>query len=368
MASKFVKSILWNLTKILDQVKEMLFSNRKLAWECISKPLKEHPDDFVNIHNPTIEEYKMKYALDGRVKTVYDWWYSAVLKDPKGNLYFLVLVFHPKWSFYRIIRIDTNHSEKNLWSLPKFLVAGQTFDERIGYSEHENAIDIWIPKTSKPESSENSFVKSAIEAGKSHLTLKKDNVTVDLTFTSLGLPFWINKGREATCSPRGDTMSGFYDICQVEGSIIQGTLKTGINGVGINEHLMSFTPPIHFWKRVDGVFFCTDQVYCAFCYLENKIGTRQYEYKDGAVFIRATNEYLIPIDFKIEYLEFDDLKKVPVKIRILADTTKGELNAVAQAMVEIEKQLAFKIVDGHFVFRDGRKLRLTNGYGQHALH
>lgn len=77
---------------------------------------------------------------------------------------------------------------------------------------------------------------------------------------------------------------------------------------------------------------------------------------------------MIPIDFKIEYLEFDSLKKIPVKIRILADTTKGELKAVAQAMAEIEKQLAFIIVGGQFVFKDVGKLKLTNGYGQHALH
>jgi len=37
-------------------------------------------------------------------------------------------------------------------------------------------------------------------------------------------------------------------------------------------------------------------------------------------------------------------------------------------MAETEKQLALKIIDGQFVFKDGRKLRLTNGYGQHALH
>ena len=37
-------------------------------------------------------------------------------------------------------------------------------------------------------------------------------------------------------------------------------------------------------------------------YLENEIDARGFEYKDGAVFIRATREYLILIDFKIEYL------------------------------------------------------------------
>jgi hypothetical protein len=37
-------------------------------------------------------------------------------------------------------------------------------------------------------------------------------------------------------------------------------------------------------------------------------------------------------------------------------------------MVAIEKQLALKVVEGQFVFEDGRKLKLTNGFGQHALH
>jgi hypothetical protein len=368
MAGGIVKTFLQISVGVFYKVKGRLLSKRKLDWECITKPLKGQPDDLVNIHTPTIEEYRMTYRLDGKVKTIYDWWYSAILKDPNGNLYFSILVFHPRWSFYRIIRIDTNHTAENLWSLPKLFVAGQDFAEKIGYSEQENAIDIWVPKTNKPESSVNSFLRSTIEAGKSRLSLKKNNTTVDLTFTSLGLPFWINKGREAICSPRGDTMSGFYDICHVEGCIIQGSVKTEVSGVGINEHLMSFTPPIRFWKRVDGVFFCSDEVYCAFWYLENRVGAQQYEYKDGTVFVRATKEYLIPVDFKIEYLEFDDLKKVPTKIRISVETTEGELDAVAEAMIEIEKQLALKIVDGQFIFRDGRRLRLTNGFGQHALH
>jgi hypothetical protein len=368
MAGGIVKTFLQISVGIFYKVKGRLLSKRKLDWECITKPLKGQPNDLVNIHTPTIEDYKMTYRLGRKTKTIYDWWYSAVPKDPEGNLYFFILEFHPKWSSFRIVRVDKSDGRENLWSLPNFLIAGQDFAEKIGYSEQENAIDIWVPKTNKPESSVNSFLRSTIEAGKSRLSLKKNNTTVDLTFTSLGLPFWINKGREAICSPRGDTMSGFYDICHVEGCIIQGSVKTEVSGVGINEHLMSFTPPIRFWKRVDGVFFCSDEVYCAFWYLENRVGAQQYEYKDGTVFVRATKEYLIPVDFKIEYLEFDDLKKVPTKIRISVETTEGELDAVAEAMIEIEKQLALKIVDGQFIFRDGRRLRLTNGFGQHALH
>jgi hypothetical protein len=384
MAGGIVKRFLQISVGILYKVKERLLSKRSLLdwecisvllartrlihWECITKPLKGQPGDFVNIHTPTIEDYRMTYRLDGKVKIIYDWWYSAILKDLNGNIYFPILVFNPRWSYCRIIRIDTNNTAKKLWSLPKFLVARHDFEVKIGYSKQKNAIDIWVPITNKPESSENSYLKSTIEAGKSRLSLKTNNTALELTFTSLGLPFWINRGREATISPRGDTMSGFYDVCQVEGSIIRGSVKTKISGVGINEHLMSFTPPIRFWKRVDVVFFCSDEVYCTFWYLENRVGAQQYEYKDGAVFLRATNEYLIPIDFKIEYLEFDVLKKAPIRIRVSVETTEGELDVVAEAIVEDEGQLALKIVNGQFIFRDGRRLRLTNGFGHHALH
>lgn len=367
MASRFVKIFLWNSKRILDQIKDMLFHG-KLNWECISKPLKEAPKDLINIHNPTIEEYRMKYSIDGKVKTIYDWWYSAILKDKKEKLYFFILAFHPKWSFSRIIFIDMNRSQNDLGSLPKFPSVGYDFNEQIGYSEHEDAIDIWVPKTRKPESSKKPFARCTIKVGESQLTLKTDKMTLNLTFASLGPVFWINRGREAICSPRGDTMSGFYDICNVEGSLIYRTVETGVRGVGINEHLMSFTPPKRFWKRIDGVFFCTDQIYCSLLYLENKIGARRYEYKDGAIFMKATREYLIPIDFKIEYLEFDNVRNMPVKIRIIVDTVKGELNAVARVIAETENQLTLEIIDGQFVFKDGKKLRLTNGYGQHALH
>lgn len=367
MARKSAKIIVTIAKKAVYQIKEMLFY-KKIDWECISKPLEEDPNDLVNIHNPTIEEYRMTYSVNRRAKTIYDWWYSAILKDKQGKIYFFILAFHPKWSFYRIIRIDIDQNQTNLDSMPKFPMGGDDFTEEIGYSEHGDVIDIWVPKTRKPKSSKKSFAMCTIRTGESHLTLKTDKMAINLNFTSIGMPFWVNRGREAIFSPKGDTMSGFYDISQVKGFLVLNTQKTWISGVGINEHLMSFIPPERFWKRIDGIFFCTDQVYCAFWYLENKIGTRRYEYKDGAVFIRATKEYLIPMDFKIDYLEFDNLKRVPVKIRILANTTKGELNAVAQTMAETEKQLALKVIDGHFIFKDGRKLVLTNGYGQHALH
>jgi len=368
MASKFAKIFLLKSLKILNKVKEGIVTKKVLDWECITQPLKESPNDSFTVHKPTIEEYKLTYVHENKVKTVYDWWYSGVLKDPEGNLYFLVLVFHPKWSFFRIVRVDKSDGEENLWALPRSVVAGSSIYERMGYSERENEIEIWARKTGTSGSSETEFARSIIRAGESYLTLKKDNIIVYLTVTSLGLPFWINKGHEAISTPRGDTMSGFYDICQVRGSLIKDSLKTEIHGVGINEHLMSFTPPTRFWKRVDGIFICSDQLYCAFIYLENKVGARQYEYKDGAVFLRSTDDYLIPLDFKIEYLEFDELKKVPIKIRIIAYTKKGELNLVAQAACEIEKQLALRIVEGQFEFKEGKRLELTNGYGQHALH
>lgn len=341
---------------------------KKLDWNCISKPLKEDPNQLFNIHHPTVEEYGLRYRVGGKVKTSYDWWYSAILKDAKGKLYFFILAFHPKWSFYRIVRADVRQSQEKLGSPPKFPVLGCDFHAKIGYSEQDDAIDIWVSRTTKLESSEKAFMRCTIRPGNSRLLLKTANMAVDLNFTSIGMPFWINRGREAICSPRGDTMSGFYDVSKVEGSLGHNAEKAGISGVGVNEHLMSFTPPERFWKRIDGVFFCTDEVYCAFWYLENEIDARRFEYKDGAIFIRATEEYLIPIDFKIEYLEFDKLKQFPKKIHILADTTKGKLNAVAEALAETEKQLALKIIDGDFVFKDGRRLRLTNGYGQHALH
>jgi hypothetical protein len=191
-------------------------------------------------------------------------------------------------------------------------------------------------------------------------------MTVDLDLTSLGVPFWINKGREAICSPKGDTMSGFWDVSKVEGFFTCNTQKTRISGVGFNEHLFSLASPKRFWQRVDGIFLYTDDIYCAFWHLENIVGERRHEYKDGAVLIRETKEYLIPIDFKIEYLELDDLER-PVKIHVSADTTAGKLNVVARALAETEKQLVLKITGGQFLFKDGRRLTLTNGYGQHAL-
>jgi hypothetical protein len=368
-ANKHVKYTLgrWRARakRILDEIEERRDS-RKLDWECISKPLKENPNDMGNIHKPTIEEYRMTYCVDGKVKTKYDWWYSAILGDEKGKLFFFILSLHPKWGYYRLVDVDIDQSLKNRGSLPEFPVESGDFREEIGYSEHKDAIDIWVPKIRELKSSKESFVQCTIKPGESHLTLKTEKTAVDLNFTSLGLPFWINKGREAVCSPKGDTMSGFWDVSKVEGFFMRDTQKTRMAGMGFNEHLFSLASPKRFWQRVDGIFLCSDQICCAFWHLESKIGTRQYEYKDGAVFIRETREYLIPTDFEIEYLELDSLKR-PIRIRISADIAKGKLEVVALAIAETEKQLALKITGGQFVFGDGRRLKLTNGYGQHAL-
>lgn len=369
MVKKIAKYILWRArvlaNRIFGGVKEIRDS-RKLDWGGISKPLQEDPSDLGNIHKPTIGEYKMTFCADGKVKTKYDWWYSAILSDEKGNLFFFILSLHPRWSYYRFVHMGMDQSLKKRGSLRKFPMEREDFKGEIGYSEREDAISLWFPKNRKPESTKGSFVECTIKSGESHLTLKKERMAVELYFTSMGVPFWINRGREAIFSPKGDIMSGFWDISKVEGFFTRSTRKTRISGVGFNEHLFSFIPPLRFWQRLDGVFLFTDQIYCAFWHLENKIGTKRYEYKDGAVLIRETEEYLIPIDFEIEYLELDDLKR-PIKTRISANTTKGELNAVARALAEAEKQLVLKITDGQFVFKDGRRMKLTNGYGQHAL-
>ena len=369
MANKILKYILWRArvlaNRIFGGVGEVR-DNRNLDWEGISKPLQEDPSDLGDIHKPTIEEYRMTYCVDGKVKTKYDWWYSAVLSDEKGNLFFFILSLHPSWSYYRFVDIGMDQSLKNRGSLPKFPMERGDFRKEIGYSEHEDAINLWVPKNREPKSAKGSFVECTIKSGESRLILKTERMAMELDFTSMGVPFWINRGREAIMSPKGDTMSGFWDISKVEGFFERRMRETRMSGVGFNEHLFSLAPPLHFWQRVDGIFLYTDQIYCAFWHLENKIGTKRYEYKDGAVFIRETEEYLIPIDFEIEYLELDDLKR-PIKTRISANTTKGKLNVVTRALAEAEKQLVLKITDGQFVFEDGRRLKLTNGYGQHAL-
>src|SRR4030042_6588402 len=143
MASKFAKIFLLKSLKILNKVNEGIVTKKVLDWECITQPLKESPNDSFTVHKPTIEEYKLTYVHENKVKTVYDWWYSGVLKDPEGNLYFLVLVFHPKWSFFRIVRVDKSDGEENLWALHRSVVAGSSIYERRGYSEREDEIEIW---------------------------------------------------------------------------------------------------------------------------------------------------------------------------------------------------------------------------------
>jgi len=354
------------LTFFLRKIKNICELIGELFSPHLSEPLKEDPNDLVNIHNPNIREYTMTYFVEGKRKTIYDWWYSTILKDEEANLYFIIFSFHPDWSHYRFTCIGKDKNYKELGVTSNSLVIGDRFNA-IGYCEHDDTIELCVPKTTKPHL-RRSFARCVIKAGESHITLETNKLAIKLIFSSLGMPFWINKGREAVCSPTGDKMSGFYDISDVEGTLKYNTRRSKLTGVGINEHLMSFVPPERHWKRMDGVFFCTDQIYCAFIYLENDIGIRRRVYKDGAIVIRTINEYLVPIDFKIEYLRFDQTDKIPLRIRIVANTKKGELNAVAEVIGRIEKQLALKIADAKFVFCDGRELKLTNGYGQHALH
>lgn len=359
MVKKFILS---KTKKILNLIIEIFFYNKK-----ISEPLKEDPNDLVNIHNPTIKEYAINYFDGEKRKIIYDWWYSAILKDEEGTLYFFIISFHPNWSYYRFTRICKDKKPVPETIISKYPFIGGKFNA-IGYSERDETIDLWVPKNIRLQSLKKPYARCVIKAGESRLILDTNDLTLNVNFSSLGTPFWINKGREATCSSRGDAMSGFYDISNVEGSLLYNAHRIQLTGVGINEHLMAFFPPKRYWKRVDGIFFCTDQMYCAFIYLENDIGIRRREYKDGAIVIRETNEYLIPTDFKIEYLKYDDIKKMPVKIRIVADTKKGQLNVVAKVIGEIERQLALKVLDAKFDFDNGRELRLTNGYGQHALY
>jgi hypothetical protein len=363
-----VRSIVRKSKNILEKINEMLFQRRRFNWACISQPLSGDPGELFGIHDPTIEEYRMTVRADGGTRTAYDWWYSAIVQDSKKRFFFVILAFHPKWSFYRIAGCDLKNSSNDSSSLVAAPVIGGDFRSEIKYEEHEDAIEMWVAKTREPPLSKEESMRCTIEAGRSQLTLEAGSTKMEMSFARLGPVFWVNRGREAVCSPTGDRMYGFYGASQVQGSMMQDGVKTGVSGVGVNEHLISFAPLEHFWRRIDGVFVCTDQLYCTFVYLQNQTGSKLYEYKDGAIVLRASNEYLIPIDFRIEYLKLDSRRRVPTKIRVLAQTAKGELDIISEAIAETERQLALRIVEGHFSFNSGERLELTNGYGQHALH
>ncbi len=204
-----------------------------------------------------------------------------------------------------------------------------------------------------------------------------EDVSVDLTLESLGVPWWVNEGKEegAKITPSTSTIWGFEQLGEVEGVLSVKGKDIRVKGVGVHEH---FVEQHMAWAEMgwqDWIWFVSDEMYGLIFELHGG------PYKDAGLYLMEEKEYLVVRDFDIDHPQWafsPTLQHpIPIGFKVRASTDKGKLllegdlirvlpwrriNKYRHALVIPSADTEF-VWRGTFTYEDGKTLVLNNGRG-----
>ena len=204
-----------------------------------------------------------------------------------------------------------------------------------------------------------------------------EDVSVDLTFKSIGPPFWFappdEKGLQVTPS---STQWGLESFSDVEGTITLAGKTISVKGVGIHEHVITEHISWLEFGWMDWIWFVFEDMYGLIFDMHGGAC------KKRMVYFRKEKEYLPLIDFDIDHPQWAFSpalhRQWPIAINAHAVTEKGTLfiegNVLrsqtwtesvnryvpAMTMPAADMEVPWK---GTFTFNGGRVLTLNNGRG-----
>jgi hypothetical protein len=322
----------------------------------------QDPKDLGNIHTPDIDEYT--YFFKGNQDfPSFNWWFCALMSGSDGRKYMSIITFHPKMdTMYRFGK--ETKSIENSFPANKEVDFVNWSKEELGYKKFNDKVILWCPKEKDYNNLSGTYSICILKKGKHHLRVNTYKTCLDLNFTSLGIPFWYNKGREATLMKRSSPLIGVEEILEVKGYVEFNDKKIFLEGFGVHEHL--FFKILNFgWKREDWIVFNFEELYGILIQLD-------FNYMDGGIYLKDKNKYLIPINLKINHIRFDKKNRVPLEIHIAAKTIEGDLDVTGESIGLLcsdwsqDKQIGIN-AKGTFTFNDGRVLKLTKGLAWDAV-
>jgi hypothetical protein len=330
----------------------------------------------MSIVEATLEHYKASLP---KIRSAFtDYYFSCSLQGEDGKDYFvtLVIVGHTVMGEYDSGRISISVEPLRYFTTPssRTIINGEK-------AEIENRLLLPVGSIKTEASSTDLTItldafQITIAPPAYEFRYHGEDASVDLRFKSLGTPFWFNQGKpEGARITPSTIVKGLEAFGEVEGTITLDGKEVAVKGVGCHEHVQS--DAIHWmefgWQ--DWMWFVFDELYgLAF----NMQGG---EYKDGGIYLRNEKEYLVVKDFFIDRPKWAFSPTLqhqwPITFTLEAPTDKGTLflegDVVrSQPYYQVEKHrqamtMPFADMDvnwrGTFVYKDGKKMNLTNGKG-----
>jgi hypothetical protein len=206
---------------------------------------------------------------------------------------------------------------------------------------------------------------------------REKDVSVDLTLESLGLPWWINEGKEegAKITPSTTPIRGFEQLGKVGGVLSIKGKEIHVKGVGVHEH---FVQQHMAWAEMgwqDWIWFVSDEMYGLIFELHGG------PYKDAGIYLIKEKEYLVVRDFDIDHPQWAYSPmlqhNIPIAFKVRASTDKGilllegdmiralpwrRINKYRHAAATPSADTEF-VWKGVFTYHDGRTLVLNHGKG-----
>jgi len=349
----------------------------------ISRPL-ENPHDLGNIRKPTVEDLKEYYKGDKDMPNIFHSPF-VILSGDDGRRYIAIAEIEPArhWCYFKLVLLPDDIKDGHF---PQSPVAAIDYDWReFGYREYEDRVVHWFPKEQDPDSlSGDDYIRFEMSTRGGRLTVYRKipfyTFSLDMECTFLGTPFWYNKGNPAIIMENLGPSIGFEGLSSVKGEMFLQGRKVKLKGYGdvdsVYFHKGRETPSP--WGLHDWLFFAGDEIYGVL------LASYDFGYRDGGVNIYKEDKYLVPVDFKIEpveyevdYLRYDQKNKIPIKTEVEIKTLEGDLKMVCRAIGRYGyhdlfwhgscEEIAY-LISGSFTYNDGRVIELSNTVGWHEVY
>lgn len=290
-----------------------------------------------NIREPVLQD-----EIPHRENKFENWWFSGTLMGDDGNQYAFVVSFHHSNTWFAFARIETETKpDQTYWRRWTDKNAG-SLDVKISNStvtlKHGSAIALIDP----PD--------------KYYVNVDEEEVGLNVTFTSRGIPFWYARGGVAHYTFRND-ISGIEDLSTIEGKINIFEEEISVSGFGVHERTWGYVIgsehadetwiPVHF-----------DKLYALIFKMEDVYGN---DYQDGGIFLIQENRYLSVESVQVERFENED-------IHVVATADYGTLEIMGEliGLLDDNKHRQY-IFSGTFTFENGTKIDLIDGSGWNEL-
>lgn len=229
---------------------------------------------------------------------------------------------------------------------------------------------------------------------KRRLVSKNASVSADLVFTPRALPFYWGNQQGGLCAVTESTrVSGVETLSDVKGAMTVNGEKIEVEGRGLFERVWFQQLGFFEIRVMNWIFANFDQLYVYLCHCESDDSKGgPFHFETGDVYLMLEGEMLVANRFEFEpqsWVFAEEFRRfIPLEQTVKVKTDKGNLtmNLKLANYIQLIQNMRLETmtmknipgwavlfydapiaIEGEFTYKDGKKVKLTNGRGVNEL-